>query len=222
MENQSEDRGKQLVPAQEVKTEANGGGFTKGLVMCPIPAYLQEWTNDHISSRVEVLEQQEKKLGKERKYEELSSNELLRLLAERDQTIAELRATMAKKEPSETLSSILLSDLPEAQRAVLQSILNLHDGDNAFAETERLIGTLEGQPMTQAFANSFKAVLQTKCWGVVCETCKAPSTISWRRDVRYESKGYAQFTHTGPSSHGCITKVRIFNLVQKIDRRRKA
>lgn len=163
------------------------------------------------------MEKPQQKIGEEHKYEQMDKDQLARLLAERDLTIADLRAALTKKESS-VAPSILCSELPETQREVLQAILDLPEDE--FAEAEKLMEPLIGQPMNEVFANSFKAALQKKGWGVVCETCKAPSTIAWRKDVRYESNGYAQFTHTGASSHGCITKVRLFNLILKRDRRR--
>lgn len=120
---------------------------------------------------------------------------------------------------TDTKSSPIREDLPERQRAVLQAILELPE--NAFKEAEGLIGTLQGQPMSEYFADSFKGILRAKGWGVTCESCSKPSVILWRADKRYTNGGYAQFSHSGPSSHGSMITIRNVNLVKKLDLRKK-
>ena len=129
--------------------------------------------------------------------------------------VLELRTKLEKR----INPPIIQENLPESQKAVLQAILDLPD--DAFADAEKLMATIEGQPMTKAFADSFKAILRVKEWGVVCKTCEKPSVIHWRPDARYSGGGNAQFIHSSPSPHGSIAVIGNFQLVKKIDQRRK-
>ena len=114
--------------------------------------------------------------------------------------------------------TLIQADLPESQKAVLQAILDLPE--DAFADAEKLIATIEGQAMTEAFCNSIKAILKLKKWGVCCETCNKPSTLLWHKNKRCAEKGSAEFSHIG-TSHGGTTRIKKFQFVGKKDQRKK-
>lgn len=200
-------------------------GLTEGPAERPLPN-LKECTEVQVSDRVELLEQPQSKIGERDNYERLGKAELCRLLSVRDQllslqgnTIAKLQAAMAKKEPSETPSSLLHPDLPDAQRAVLLAILNLPD--DAFVEAEKLMEPLVGQPMTQSFCNSFKGILRKKSWGVACHKCQRPSILVWHVNTRCLEGGSAEFSHASPGPHGGLTKICRFSICKKVDKRRR-
>lgn len=123
------------------------------------------------------------------------------------------------QEDNSAKSSLLSSDLSEQYQSVLQTIIDLPD--DAFAQAETLLATVNGQPMTEAFTNSFKNILRAKKWGVVCETCGKPSVILWHAGTGYAEGGRAHFSHSSPSPHGSMTIIPKFTLVKKPDLRRK-
>lgn len=136
------------------------------------------------------------------------------IAAQQAAIIQQLHASLTQEKP------LLDPSLPDQQREVLQAILDLPDEDNSFVEAEKLIGTLEGQPMTENFCESFKKVLFTRGWGAVCTTCLKPSGILWKSNKRYLNGGGGQFSHSAPSPHGGFTKIIKFQFDKKSYRKK--
>lgn len=112
-----------------------------------------------------------------------------------------------------------LDRLPPDQRKVLEEIRSLPE--NSFAEAQRLFQSIEGQPMTEAFAKSFGHILRTKSWGVICEACDQPAAITWNSDSDYAEGGRGRFLHSGQPPHGSLTTIRILSFVHKVDKRKR-
>lgn len=162
--------------------------------------------NSVLQQQIDMLQQQVAEQNAE-----LSAQK--EIAAQQAATIAQLQEALTQEKP------LLDPSLPEQQREVLQAILELPE--DSFGEAEKLMEPLVGLPMTQAFCNSFKAVLKKKSWGVVCEKCRKPSLVSWHAGHGYTEGGRAQFSHSGPSPHGSIVEIRKFQFIKKIDLRRK-
>ncbi len=145
-------------------------------------------------------------------------------LDETEASLTEAAAKVAKLLENPVAPSPIRQDLPETQRVVLQAIADLPD--DSFAEGERLIGTLEGQSMTESFSKSLASVMRKKKWGVSCGTCGSPATLSWVPSDRYAQGGLALYSHTGESgktvSHSGLTEIVRSKFVSRPDRRRGA
>ncbi len=166
-------------------------------------------------------EERESTLGKEfqnleEAIEKLTQHPDTAAVIQRVRTLrAKVEGIMQPKVPS-----LLQEGLPESQRQILESILALPN--DAYEEAQTLIDMLDGQPMTEVFAKSFAAVLREKKMGVECETCNKASILIWHVGKGYAQGGRAQFSHSGPSLHGSITKIRSFKFVLKTDKRLRA
>ncbi len=110
-------------------------------------------------------------------------------------------------------ASPIRSELPEFQRAILQSILALPP--NAFENAEDLIGEIVGLPMSEAFCKSLRAVLLAKDWGLICHTCGKVSNLHWNSNPNYAEGGRGQFSHSAPTPHGSLTRIRKFKFARK-------
>ena len=140
--------------------------------------------------------------------------------------VKEVRKQVETLTKSNRNSVTLLEGLTPLQRNVLEAIQKLPV--DAFKEAEKLLNTIEGQPLSEAFSKSFAAVLRKQKGSVLCGSCGASAAVYWHADTRYAENGRAFFSHSNAEKngakiqHGSLTSIPRFKLVQRLDRRLNA